>query len=49
MRAMLAGWRETLQEGHALDAKIAKKVPKAQFGKILSRTQATALLKKLGK
>ncbi len=49
MRAMLAGITGEFQEGHELDAKMAKKVPKAQIGKILSRAQATALLKKLDK
>lgn len=48
MRAMLAGIEGKFQEGHQLDAKTAKKVPKAQIGKLLSRAQATALLKKLG-
>ena len=38
-----------LQEGYELDAKTAKNVPKAMVGKVLSRNQATALLKKLGK
>ena len=49
MRATLAGVRGEFQEGHELNAKTAKKVPKAQIGKILSRKQATALLKKLDK
>jgi hypothetical protein len=49
MRVMLAGIEGEFQEGYELDAKTAKKVPKAQIGKVLSRTQATALLKKLDK
>jgi type II secretory pathway component PulM len=49
MRAMLAGMEGAFQEGHELDAKTAKKVPKPHIGKLLSRAQATALLKKLGK
>ena len=47
MKAMLGGIEGKFQEGHQLDAKTAKKVPKAQIGNILSRAQATALLKKL--
>lgn len=49
MRAMLAGITGEFQEGHELDARMAKRVPKAQIGKILLRNQATALLKKLDK
>jgi hypothetical protein len=49
MRAMLAGIAGEFQEGHELDAKTAKKVPKAMVGKVLSRKQAAALLKKLDK
>jgi hypothetical protein len=49
MRAALAGIEGEFQEGHELDTKTAKRVPKAQIGKILSRPQATALLKKLDK
>jgi hypothetical protein len=49
MKAMLAGIEGEFQEGHALDAKAARKVPKAQISKTLSRAQATALLKKLDK
>jgi hypothetical protein len=48
MRAMLMGIEGTFQEGHELDDKTAKRVPKAQIGKILSRKEATALLKRLG-
>ena len=47
LRAALAGIDGEFQEGHELDAKMAKKVPKAQVGKPLSRKQANALLKKL--
>ena len=49
MRAMLSGIEGEFQEGHRLETKMAKKVPKALIGKILSRTQAAALLKKLDK
>jgi hypothetical protein len=49
MRAMLAGVAGHFQEGHALDANTARKVPKAQIGKSLSRAQAATLLNKLDK
>ncbi len=49
VRALLAGIEGEFQEGHELDAKTAKKIPKTQIGKMLSRAQATALLKKLDK
>lgn len=45
MRAMLAGIKGDFQEGHEMDAKMIKKIPNAQIGKVLSRTQANALLK----
>jgi len=35
------------REGHELDAKTARRVPKASIGKCLSPKQAEALLKKL--
>ena len=44
-----AGIEGDFQEGHELDAKMAKKLPKKLIGKILSRAQAAALLKKVGK
>jgi hypothetical protein len=44
MRVALAGMDG---EFHELDAKIAKRMAKDQIGKILSRKQATALLKRL--
>jgi hypothetical protein len=47
LKAAIAGVEGEFQEGHELDAKIAKKVPKAQIGKPLNRRQATALLKRL--
>jgi hypothetical protein len=50
MRATLAGIvKGEFQEGHALDTKTTKKIPKALIGKVLSRVQATALLKNLDK
>jgi hypothetical protein len=49
LKASIAGIEGEYKEGYELDAKTAKRVPKAQIGKILSRTQATALLKKLDK
>jgi hypothetical protein len=36
------------REGHMLDDKIAKKVPKKMIGRALLRNEATALLKKMG-
>jgi hypothetical protein len=47
MRALLAGIESEFQEGHKLDAKIAKKVPKKMIGHALSFKEGTALLKKL--
>ena len=47
LKAAVAGIEGEFQEGHELDAKMARKVPKSQIGKPLSRTQATALLKRL--
>ena len=48
MRAMLANVPGAFQEGHELDDKTAKKVPKGMIGRVLSRKEATALLRKLG-
>jgi hypothetical protein len=48
MRAMLAGLEGTFKEGHELDAKTAKKVPKDMIGRALSRKEAARLLTKLG-
>jgi hypothetical protein len=47
MRALLAGVEGEFQEGHELDAKTAKKVPKGMIGRVLSRKGATAILTKL--
>jgi hypothetical protein len=47
MRALLAGIEGEFQEGHELDAKTAKKVPKAMIGRVLTRKEATTLLKRL--
>lgn len=47
LKAGIAGVEGEFQEGHELDRKMTKKVPKAQIGKLLSRKQATALLTKL--
>jgi hypothetical protein len=47
MRAMLAGVEGEFQEGYELDTKTAKKVPKAQIGKTLSRKEAASLLTRL--
>jgi hypothetical protein len=48
LRAAIAGIEGEFQEGHELDDKTAKKVPKGQIGEPLARKEATALLKKLG-
>lgn len=34
MRALLAGVKGEFQEGHELDAKMARKVPKARIGNV---------------
>ena len=47
MRALLAGVEGEFQEGHELDTKTAKKVPKGMIGRVLSRQEAAALLRKL--
>ena len=47
MRALLAGVEGKFQEGYELDTKTAKKVPRGMIGRVLSRKEATALLKKL--
>lgn len=47
MKAGLAGQRGAFQEGHALDAKTAKKVPAKAVGKSLSREEAEHLLRRL--
>jgi hypothetical protein len=47
LKAAIADVEGEFQEGHALDAKMTKKVPKGQIGKPLTRKQATALLKRL--
>lgn len=47
LKAAVTGIEGEFQEGHELDAKMTKKVPKAQISKPLTRKQATALLRKL--
>lgn len=47
MRAMIAGIDGEFQEGHRLDAKTARKIPKASIGKALTASEARSLLKKL--
>ncbi len=48
MRAALAGLDEgTFTEGHELDGKIEKQVPKAMIGKRLTQSEANGLLAKL--
>jgi hypothetical protein len=49
MRAALAGLDEgTFTEGHELDRKTAKQVPKAMIGRRLSQEEAKRLLAKFG-
>jgi hypothetical protein len=47
MKAAIAGVDGGFQEGHELDADMARKIPKAQIGTPLNQKQATALLKRL--
>jgi hypothetical protein len=48
MRAALAGLEEgTFTEGHELDGKTEKQVPKAMIGRRLSQEEAKRLLAKL--
>jgi hypothetical protein len=47
LRAAIADAEGEFQEEHELNAKMTKKVPKAQIRKLLSRKQANALLTKL--
>jgi hypothetical protein len=48
LKAAIAGMEGDYREGHMLDDKFAKKVPKKMIGRALSRNEATALLKKMG-
>jgi hypothetical protein len=48
MKAGVAGQEGKFQEGHKLDAKMAKQVPANLIGKTLSRQEAERLLKRLG-
>jgi hypothetical protein len=47
LKAAMAGMDGELREGHELDAKTARRIPKAQITKPLDRKQIDALLKKL--
>lgn len=47
MRAMIAGIEGEFQEGHPLDAKIARKIPKARVGRVMTGQEARTLLKRL--
>ena len=46
--ALMTGFEGEFVEGHQLDAKSAKKVPKGSVGRPLSLKEAGELLKKLG-
>ena len=48
LAASCAGLPGTFLEAHALDAKTARKVPKAMTGRVLSQKEAAALLRRLG-
>jgi hypothetical protein len=49
MRASLDGWGEgTFTEGHELDAKTERQIPKAMIGHRLSQAEAKRLLAKFG-
>jgi hypothetical protein len=48
LKALLSGIEGEFTQGHLLEDKIAKKIPKGMIGRILSRKEATALLEKLG-
>jgi hypothetical protein len=48
LSAQLAGQSGEFREGHKLDAKTAKKVPKAMIGRALNAAEAAALLKMIG-
>ena len=44
---MIDGFGGTFVEAHALDAKLAKKIPKAMIGRTLTADEAARLLDKL--
>jgi hypothetical protein len=47
LKASIAGMEGKCKEIYALDAKMARKVPKKLIGKALNQKQANALVKKL--
>ena len=47
LKASIAGMEGKCKEIHALDAKMARKVPKKLIGKSLNQKQVNALVKKL--
>ena len=47
MKAALAGQEGEFVEGHLLDGKTTKKVPKRMIGKNLSAAEAKSILKRL--
>lgn len=47
-KASMAGQNEGFLEGHPLDAKMGRKVPKASVEKLLSNAAAKRLLAQLG-
>lgn len=48
LRASIDGFKGTFSEGHMLDAKTTKKMPKDLVGRMLNQRQAMRLLKRLG-
>jgi len=47
LAAAKAGFDGTFVEGHELDAKTAKKIPKQMIGRVLLQKEAAALLKRM--
>jgi hypothetical protein len=47
MKAGVRGQKGEFQEGHQIDSKTAKRIPKQMIGRTLSREEAERLLKRL--
>jgi hypothetical protein len=47
VKAGMAGQKGQFQEGHKIDAKMAKKIPAKMIGRTLSHKEAFALLKRI--
>ena len=48
LRAAMNGFGGSFIEAHALDVKLAKKIPKRMIGKALTASEAAVLLDRLG-